>query len=164
MIVSLQEVTTEEREALWRLLQLAMHDYSEFDRFEIEADGTFPYRWFDAYFKEPSRHAWFFMVGDRIGGFVMVREGCGQEDWDYSVAEFFVLRRYRREGVGLDAAQKVIGLFPGVWGISFDDPNTPAVRFWRKVASSFKQVVLQREPGSQGRGRYLVTVSPDETE
>ncbi len=157
MCVELQKVVPLERDVLWRLIQLCMHDYSEFDRFEIGPDGKFNYRWFDAYFLEAQRHPFFVRVGGQLGGFVLVRESNGEEDWDFQVAEFFILRRYRRAGIGRDVARKVLSMFPGIWGISFDDENTPAVNFWRSVAGQFEQVLLQREPGKENRGRYMIT-------
>ena len=157
MGVKLQEVHPPETDALWRLMQLCMHDYSEFDRFEIGLDGNFNYRWFDAYFREAERYPFFIRVGGQLGGFVLVRESKGEEDWDFQIAEFFILRRYRRMGIGRDAGRQVLRMFPGVWGISFDDENTPANNFWRSIVRQFEQVLLQRDPGHQNRGRYLIT-------
>ncbi len=157
MGVELQEVHPLERDALWRLKQLCIHDYSESDRFEIGPEGNFNYRWFDAYFREAERYPFFIRIGEQLSGFVMVRESNGEEDWDFQIAEFFILRRYRRMGIGRDAARQVLRMFPGVWGISFNDENTPAANFWRSVAGQFEQVLLQRDPGYENRGRYLIT-------
>ena len=160
MSVELKRVAPREKNVLWRLMQLCMHDYSEFDRFEIGSDGKFNYHWFDAYFKEAHRYPYFIRVGGQLGGFVMVRESNGEEDWDFQIAEFFILRRYRRTGIGRDAARKTLSLLSGKWSVSFDDANTPAVYFWRAVAGEYENVVLQREPGQEKRGRYLITIAP----
>ena len=43
---------------------------------------------------------------------------------------FFIVRGFRRHGVGLQAARELLRLIPGVWGIAFQDENAGAQPFW----------------------------------
>jgi predicted acetyltransferase len=49
------------------------------------------------------------------------------------MAEFFVLRRYRRQGVGERAARAAFGRFPGPWEVRERAGNDAAIAFWRRV-------------------------------
>lgn len=49
--------------------------------------------------------------------------------WD--MGEFFVLRRYRRLGLGRVAAGAVLGRFPGRWEVRQVRTNPAATAFWR---------------------------------
>ena len=55
---------------------------------------------------------------------------------DFSMAEFFVVRKYRRAGVGLAAALQIIRARPGQWEIAVVRKNLPARTFWRRVAAA----------------------------
>jgi predicted acetyltransferase len=52
---------------------------------------------------------------------------------DHSVAEFFVLRKYRRIGVGSRAAKILFERWPGSWEVAVARYNKPALSFWRKA-------------------------------
>ena len=49
------------------------------------------------------------------------------------MAEFFVLRKYRRGGVGTDAARAVFARFPGEWQTRQQFVNEAAIAFWRRT-------------------------------
>lgn len=55
----------------------------------------------------------------------------------YSVAEFFVLRKYRKSGLGNEAAWALFRLFPGKWRVAVLNCNSPALLFWEKVIATF---------------------------
>jgi predicted acetyltransferase len=48
-------------------------------------------------------------------------------------AEFFVVRKYRRRGIGTLAARYAIGRYPGRWAISEILNNPSATSFWRRA-------------------------------
>jgi predicted acetyltransferase len=51
------------------------------------------------------------------------------------VAEFFVLRRYRRAGVGRRAALLLWNRLPGKWTVRVVDENASGRAFWRAVVA-----------------------------
>lgn len=51
----------------------------------------------------------------------------------FSIAEFFILRKYRRQGIAKEAAFKVFDMFKGNWSVSWLEKNLPAKTFWTKV-------------------------------
>lgn len=127
----------EDFDLLARLLQLYLHDFSEHTSWGVDEQGLFHYAWLDAYRHEEGRHAYVFRVEGRPAGFALVREAERIQ-----MAEFFVLRRYRRAGVGLAAAQRLLGAHIGPWSITQLATNPEATSFWRRaIPVPFEEMV-----------------------
>ena len=75
-------------------------------------------------------------AGARIAGFALVRDAMEEPaPPPHSIAEFFVLRRYRRRGIGTEAAGQIIrSLPPGRWVVRQALASRPARAFWRGAA------------------------------
>ena len=121
------------RSVLRNLIELYLHDASEFDPRDVNEHGLFGYRYVDHYWAEPGRWPFFIRVDGTLAGFALVREESGVFD----MAEFFVLRRYRRQGVGEAAARQTFGRFPGLWQVRQLAANTAAIAFWRGVIGRY---------------------------
>lgn len=139
--VTLEPAGPERRETLANLFQLYVHDFSEHwagtARGELQEDGRFePYPDLDRYGREPAREAFLIRVDGGLAGFVLVNDvsHCGHPV-DHSVAEFFVVRKHRRGGVGRAAARAAIGERPGQWELAVARRNTSALAFWSRLAS-----------------------------
>ena len=136
MNVELRRVACEDKPVLQNLLQLYLHDYTEFgDDDDVDESGRFNYPYLDLYWTEPERRAFFIRADGKLAGFVLVREGLGDEP--HSIAEFFVMRKYRRRGVGRIAAHQVFALFPGRWRVQQSPRNMGAQAFWRQVIGEY---------------------------
>ena len=60
----------------------------------------------------------------------------GADDvWD--MAEFFVLRRHRRAGVGMRAAHILFETHAGAWEVRQRAANAAATSFWRRAIAAF---------------------------
>ena len=156
MNIELQPVTKSEKEILRNLVHLYLHDYSEFDNLEVGPDGQFSYPWFEAYFEDPGRFAYLVRIDKYLSGFVMVRSNSGDQDWDFQIAEFFILRRYRRKGLGSSVAQQVLNSRRGLWEIAYDSDNESASYLWNSISKLYSQVQLQADFGEKGRNRFLI--------
>jgi predicted acetyltransferase len=53
------------------------------------------------------------------------------------MAEFFVVRRHRRRGIGTRAAAELFDLRPGAWEVRERAENAAARAFWRKVIGAY---------------------------
>ena len=67
-----------------------------------------------------------------MAGFALVIEECPvtARRACFFMAEFFVLKAYRRRGVGRRAADTIISSHPGLWHIGVIEKNAGAFRFW----------------------------------
>ena len=121
-----------EEAAIANLLELYAHDFSEFLALEVGPDGRFGYPPLSSYWLEAGRHPFLVRVEGRLAGFILVKREAAA--WD--MAEFFVLRRYRKRGVGVRAAHLIWSRFPGVWEVRVLEAN-PAVKFWERAIARF---------------------------
>ncbi len=138
MRVEIQPAALSDKLVLRNLLELCQHDYSEYDGQDPDENGLFGYRWLDHYWTEPERHPFLVRAEGRLAGFVLVRQiESGPEGPVYSIAEFFVLRKYRRKGVGRQAAWSIFDRFPGTWNVCQEAANLPAQAFWRRIIHQY---------------------------
>jgi predicted acetyltransferase len=156
MDLELVATTAKDQPILLNLMQLYVHDFSEFLDIDLQEDGRFPPRDFSPYWAEPGRHALFIRVDARLAGFVLVdeRSRLAEDRPAMDMAEFFVLRKYRRRGVGARAAVYAFELFPGPWEVRQVPDNVAATAFWRKTidrytGGRFTEVILD---GPRWRG------------
>ncbi|MEG0766651.1 MAG: GNAT family N-acetyltransferase, partial [Clostridia bacterium] len=84
-------------------------------------------------------HAFFIRVDGKLGGFAMVNDvsEVEGEKTDYAMAEFFVMYKYRRMGIGREVAYEIFERFPGKWQLKRHPKNVPSVYFWNKVIDGY---------------------------
>ena len=134
MNIEIQPASIEDKPVLQNLLQLCLHDYSEFNGKDVNAYGLFDYPYLDYYWTEPGRYPFLVRVGGKVAGFVLVRNLEADRDESlWQMAEFFILRKYRRQGIGRSVANWVCDRFEGQWEITQEEGNFPARAFWQKV-------------------------------
>ena len=124
---------------LANLLELYVHDFSEFLDIELGEDGRFGYADLPRYWREIDLHPFLVRIDGRWGGFALVRKGSEFSGnagvWD--MVEFFVVRRYRRMGIGTRIAGEIWRRFPGRWEIRAMQANDSARRFWKRAIEEF---------------------------
>jgi predicted acetyltransferase len=122
------------RLVLRHLFELYVYDFSEYTGADVHASGSYDVVERD-YWNDAFPHRYVAMVDGRIAGFALVRRGSPIDDdaaasW---MEEFFVLRKYRRRGVGAALARDVFARFPGRWQVAVLRNNLPAQSFWRRT-------------------------------
>lgn len=126
---------------LSNLLELYVHDLSAaFPHVTMGADGRFGYARLPLYWTEHERRFAYLIRHDaRIAGFALVTRGSpASEDPEvYDVAEFFVLRQFRRSGVGRRAARLLWETLPGRWVVRVSEANSTGLAFWRRAIAEF---------------------------
>jgi predicted acetyltransferase len=127
-----------EADALLRnLFEHYCHDMSEWFDFDTGADGSYSHDtasvWAGGY------GAYLAKIGGSIAGFALIGSGA---DWlgdigARDVHEFFVMRKFRRRGVGQAMATLLWNELPGEWLVRVFEANAPAVLFWRDAISDY---------------------------
>jgi predicted acetyltransferase len=137
--VVLREAGAEAIPALRRLMQLYLYDLGSLDGWRIGADGLYgTAERIERFWTEPGRRAFLLEVDGEIAGFALIRDeaelaGPGTHE----VSEFFVLRKFRRRGVGEQAAIVLFDMTPGPWELTQLPSNVPAQAFWRRVIARY---------------------------
>lgn len=147
MKVELRNVPESAKSIQWRLLQLYLYDFSELEPCDIGANGEYEYPYFDSYWTAPDRSAFFIEVDGHLAGFVML---CGytvlpENESGMSIAEFFVMRRFRRQGVGKAAARLAFAMHQGRWEVRETKHNMPAQQFWRGLINEYMSGAYQEK-------------------
>ena len=143
--VELVEVTQADRPALDSLVQLYQYDFSELARGDpqhgdVRSDGRFHNIDLGRFFARKGHSAYLVRVNGQLGGFALVSPGRSFRDPSEEVwwiDEFFVMRKYRRLGVGEHVATTLFEKFPGTWQVAQMDVNTGAQAFWRDVIGRY---------------------------
>ncbi|HLZ70037.1 MAG TPA: GNAT family N-acetyltransferase [Dehalococcoidia bacterium] len=159
--VEVTSAALHEKTVLRHLLELYKYDFSEFTGEDVDAHGLFGYRYLDHYWTEPARWPFLFKVRPaaagsgaegRLAGFALVsdRTILPENAGGFDLAEFFVLRRHRRQGIGVAAAGQLFDRFPGRWEVRALAENTGTVAFWRRAigactGGAFQEVILDND-------------------
>ncbi|MFN7252903.1 MAG: GNAT family N-acetyltransferase [Anaerobacillus sp.] len=130
----------EDKGVLRNLINLYEYDVSEFNGSEPNCFGVFEYLYLDHYWtsksiEEEGRIPYLLKVNGNLAGFVLINNvSClNRKDITYTIAEFFILRKWRRKGIGKLVAFKVFSRHAGKWEVAQERENTKAQIFWRSV-------------------------------
>ena len=150
MKTTLENASIEKKALLERMLELYAYDFSNFTSDDINDQGEYG-------FKRLLRHHWtgknpdpfVIKIDGKISGFAMVLEDTKDKTL-HELKEFFILKKYRRYGIGKIAAKKIFNRFPGKWILSVLSNNKPAILFWEKVINEYTsgRFKVEKEIGS----------------
>ena len=135
MDIRIEPILIEQKSVFMQMMELYEYDFSEFSAADLNEYGYFGYPRIDDYWNEEGRYPFFIRVDGKLAGLALVRS-CSEHMHltnPHSIAEFFVMKKYRRKGVGKAAAMKVFDQFPGGWEVSQWQNNLPAQNFWKQV-------------------------------
>ncbi|MGC5775213.1 GNAT family N-acetyltransferase [Paenibacillus pabuli] len=136
MNLSIDHVENEEREWLKNFLAYYLHDLSEFAaEISPKEEGLFEFDVMDLFLEKRGKglDAFFIKLDGAPIGFVLLQSGeySNQEFADYVLNSFFILRKYRRKGIGSLASKMFFEMYPGRYTLGQLVGNKPAVDFWK---------------------------------
>src|SRR5687767_11155220 len=118
MNVTLHEATSADLPVVKNLVPYYIYDMSVHMGWRCGADGRFDgCDGIGTYWSEGGKHAFVLRCGEERAGFALVRGDHNEPDVDYSIAEFFVLRKFRGRGAGERIARQLFDRFRGRWRI-----------------------------------------------
>jgi predicted acetyltransferase len=120
-----------DRSLFKNLIQLYLYDMASETRFALGEDGIHDCGLLDQFWDRP----YLVRVAGEIAGFAPVISACpvtGASDC-WFMAEFFVLRPYRRMAVGRALFTATLSRHPGQWHVASQVRNTAAGAFWARV-------------------------------
>jgi predicted acetyltransferase len=135
----IKAASLDQKPLLANLLELYCHDFSEFVPLDIGLNGRFGYKHLDLYWTDPQRFPFLLYVGESLAGFVLVRriseDTTPASQWD--ISEFFIMRGFRRRGIGIRVVAEIFARFPGRWEVRVMQANIPACSFWNRASHAF---------------------------
>src|SRR3954447_13292802 len=98
------------------LMQFYMYDFSAYVDLDLEEDGffqTYP-NLEDYWIERDKKFPYIIKKNEKYVGFVLVKT-IGAENNYFSIAEFFIMKKYRRTGIGKTVAVQLFDLHKGQW-------------------------------------------------
>lgn len=131
----LEYVKSKDKEILFRLLQYSLFEESENDLNEMNAEAIFVYKYFDRYFVDDDRDAYFIRekVSNKLLGFAMVNTYMQIYDSGHSIAEYMMIPKYRRNSIGKMVAMELFNKYRGNWEVKLSFNSKKAYLFWENV-------------------------------
>ncbi len=114
---------------LENLAQFYSYDFSEVLEMYVDEDGRFGDVDLTPYWVDEWRHPFLLRVDDKLAGFALIseRSKITGKSGVFDMTEFFVLRRFRRHGVGRAAAFAAFDRFGGPWPAARGEPQRGGV-------------------------------------
>ena len=125
----------DDRLPLRRMLELYQHDLSDIWDQDLDVHGEYGYS-LDRFWSNKDCHAYVATVADRYAGFALVNRAARVGPDAHWMDQFFVLKKYRKGGVGRHLARQVLASLPGQWEVGQMPENHAAQAFWRSVVAS----------------------------
>jgi predicted acetyltransferase len=151
-MIDLVRATPSRRSLLRQLYELYCHDFSPMTKADLGDDGY----WTGDDFLDPwtdDLHIYLIKTDRHWAGFAWIAFG-GYSDPSaidhYLMDAFFILRKYRRRGVGEWAAVWLFNHYPGTWEVGEIPENVEAQRFWRTIIGRYteghyREVIVNNE-------------------
>ena len=139
MNIEVIEASISDKTVIRNMMELYNYDMSEFEDVDLDEHGLYGYKYLDNYWSEKDRYPFIIKVDEKLAGFILVNKyGIVQaEPIDYSIAEFFIMKKYRRRGVGKIAVFNVFNRFHGTCELKELAKNRSAHVFWRNVIGEY---------------------------
>lgn len=138
MILDRFQVTQVDQSAndiLVNLMELYLHDMAEWFQFDTHPNGLYTYDTSNVWKK--GMDVYFCYAGTIPVGFGIIdtAERFSNDPTMRDMDEFFIVRRYRRLGLGQAFATYLWQEYPSPWIVRVYQKNLPALSFWRSAIS-----------------------------
>jgi len=152
MDISIVPVKTGEKEILRNLLEKYDYEFSQYDNSDVNDLGLYGYDYLDNYWTEENRFPFFVKVNGKLAGFIMVNDYLESKiNTNYTLSEFFIMYKYRRQGIGKYVVNNIFNKFKGKWQLKFHPKNEVSRNFWLKTIDEYtkgKYEIIKNDPES----------------
>jgi predicted acetyltransferase len=124
------------------------HDMSAFVGLDVDDDGRFAIpASLASYWHGPDaskRFPFLLRADGKLAGFALVHR-IAADPVTHDMGEFFVLRKYRRAGLGRHVACALFDRFAGLWEVRQLPSNSAAQAFWRRTIGDYTHGAFTEE-------------------
>lgn len=136
--LEIKEAGVDDKSVIRNMMELYDYDLSEFEDSDLNEHGLYDYKYLDNYWTEQDRHPYIIRVDSKLAGFVLVnKHGVTTLPTDYSIAEFFIMKKYRKQGISIRVAIDIFDRFRGDWEVKQLAQNVISHFFWQKVIGQY---------------------------
>jgi predicted acetyltransferase len=143
--VTLELVPTEREQMplIRNLYQFYLYESSDWEQEDVEVDGRFYIHdeHLVRYWQEPGWSAQLLLVDGFIAGFLLIERSELPGVDALELADLFILKKYRRQGIGRALATQVLMSGEYNWLVRFYGQDEIALAFWRSVLADLPRPV-----------------------
>lgn len=137
-MIRLQAVRQEDHDRFWNINQKYLYEMTNYYDDPMDENGVLHYGYFEDYFINPQRKAFFIYNDKTMIGFVMICPYSQiNQHPDYVMAEFTIFPIFRRKHFAREAVNLILSLYPGQWEIKYSEKNLPAKSLWTAVTAPY---------------------------
>lgn len=118
-----------------------VYDMSEYlgeeEGWEMPEDGLYECIDLKKYWEDKSAYPFIVRFNNELAGFVIINKKGSNQQIDFNVAQFFILRKFKNRGIGRQVACMCFDKFRGKWEVMVIPGNTGAYNFWKRVISKY---------------------------
>lgn len=153
MPLRLVEASDENAGVLAQLQQLYLHDVSEFAGFEPDEDAKFCPSFFAL---EENQQTHLVLLRGTPAGFVCLKsKPASDEEMEYTLLHLFIVRCYRRLGIGEEVSRMLFDQFRGTWEVRVLELNEVGSVFMRQVLRRYTFKRYRELSSYDGRHRVF---------
>ncbi len=139
--IQILNATVVQKPVIAQLYELYTYEMTDLADFDIHDNGYYGYDELPIYWEDPNKHPYLVWVNNKLAGFVLIQKGspikADPDIWD--VAEFFIMRKFRKKGIGQVVALQIWKRLSGTWQVRVWDNNIAAHSFWDKAIKKFSK-------------------------
>lgn len=140
--LKLVPATINDYSTFFNLARFYSYDISEFfgdePGWEMEDDGLYGVGVdYKKYFEDENVFSFLVRYKGELAGFAIVDKDSIDPSVDFNMAQFFILRTYKRKGLGKLIAFQCFEKFKGTWEVHVLPKNEIARHFWRSIISEY---------------------------
>ena len=164
--MNLEIVTTDssQKKTIWNLFQLYCYDSTDWDPEDVGVSGFYALDdgYFSQYWTVPGWSAHILKMANNIVGFLLIERSDVPGVNAPEFADLFILKKYRRQGIGKEVVQRVVVTSGQPWVITVFDDDTAAKAFWSNVFKQFDLSPIRelRDPHGRAAKVYLLNDRP----
>ncbi|MBB6453837.1 putative acetyltransferase [Salirhabdus euzebyi] len=151
MNIIIEKAKQTQEGVIQNLFQFYVYEFTAYrDEIRVEEDGKYQPYDLTAYWEKENYHPYIIKVEEEIAGFALVTTES-ESNASHSIAEFFILKKFNRKGIGSHAARSIFRKFQGPWEVTQIATNKRAQQFWRKVIGDLTEGDYVEKVDEKGR-------------
>lgn len=113
------------------------YDMSEYMGWEMPENGLYECIDFKKYWQTQAAFPFLIRYKSELAGFVIVDKKGSDEQVDFNMAQFFIIRKFQGKGIGKFVAYHCFDKFKGIWEIMVMPGNQGAYQFWKLIIKEY---------------------------
>lgn len=135
--IKLIPASLNEYSIIQNMARFYVYDMSEYLGWGMPEDGLYECIDFKKYWQTDDAFPFLIRDDKELIGFVIIDKKGSEPSTDFNMAQFFILRKFTKKGLGRYIAHLCFDKFQGSWEVMVIPGNEGAYRFWRSIINEY---------------------------